>query len=113
MYTYKAYVVSVYDGDTITVDIDLGFDVHLKGLKVRLYGINSPEIRGETKALGIISRDALRNRIFNKDIILHTIQDKQEKYGRWLGRVEITDEDINKWMVVNNFATTYMDDNGF
>lgn len=112
MYTYKAHVVSVYDGDTITVNIDLGFDVNLKGLKVRLHGINSPEIRGTTKPLGTISRDALRSRILGKDVILQTIQDKQEKYGRWLAIVDLNGEDINNWLVGNNYAVPFMDDNG-
>lgn len=110
MYTYKAHVVSIYDGDTITVDIDLGFDVHLKGLKVRMYGINTPEIKGATRSKGIVSRDALRSKILDQDIILHTIEDKQEKYGRWLGKVEtIVGEDMNRWMVAYGYAVEYMD----
>lgn len=42
MYEYRAFVRKVYDGDTITVDIDLGFEVLLKNQKLRLYGINTP-----------------------------------------------------------------------
>lgn len=110
MYTYKAHVVSVYDGDTITVDVDLGFDVHLKGLKVRMYGINAPEMRGITKPQGTISRDALRNRILDKDVIIKTIQDQQEKYGRWLAIVELGGEEMNNWMVGNGYAVKFMDD---
>ena len=51
-YIYKAEVVSVYDGDTITVDIDLGFNVVLRKQKIRLGGINTPEIRGEEREEG-------------------------------------------------------------
>ncbi len=110
MYTYKAHVVSVYDGDTLTVDIDLGFDVHLKGLKVRMYGINAPEMKGVSKPQGTLSRDALRNRVLDKDIIIHTLEDKQEKFGRWLGKIDLNGEDINGWMVANNYALVFMDD---
>jgi micrococcal nuclease len=110
MYTYNAHVVSVYDGDTITVDIDLGFDVNMRSLKIRLYGINAPEVRGTTKLLGLASRDALRARILDKNIVIRTIRDKQEKYGRWLGLVELDGENINDWLVKNNYAVVYMDD---
>lgn len=46
LYHYAAQVVSVYDGDTITVDIDLGLEVWLKGQKIRLLNIDTPEVRG-------------------------------------------------------------------
>jgi len=108
MYTYNAHVVSVYDGDTVTVDIDLGFDVNMKKLKIRMYGINAPEVKGVTKPQGIVARDALRGRILDKDIILHTIKDEQEKYGRWLGIIEIEGEDINDWLVKNGYAVPFM-----
>jgi len=110
MYTYKAHVVSVYDGDTVTVDIDLGFDVHLRGLKVRLYGINAPELKGSTRSQGLISRDALRSRVLDKDITIKTLEDRQEKYGRWLGILTVDGEEINTWMVRNYYAVSYMDD---
>ena len=110
MYIYKAHVVSVYDGDTITVDIDLGFDTILKNQKIRLYGINTPEMRGLNKVQGTSSRDALRGRVLGKDITIETIQDKKEKFGRWLGKIEINGENINNWMVANKFAIIFMDD---
>ena len=63
MYEYRAFVRKVYDGDTVTVDIDLGFDVVLKGQKIRLVRINAPEVRGKERPEGLKSRDALRNKI--------------------------------------------------
>ena len=45
MYEYKVRIVKVVDGDTVDVDIDLGFDVWLKNQRVRLYGIDTPESR--------------------------------------------------------------------
>jgi micrococcal nuclease len=110
MYIYNAHVLSVYDGDTITVDIDLGFRIAVKKLKVRLYGLNAPEIKGVSKPQGQVSRDALRSRILDQDIVLHTIKDEQEKYGRWLGIIYLKDENINKWLLVNNYATPFMED---
>ena len=68
MYIYNAIITSVYDGDTVTADIDLGFEVWLKGQKLRLLNIDTPEVRGKEKAEGIVSRDALRSRILGKEV---------------------------------------------
>lgn len=90
-YIYRAQVVSVYDGDTITVNIDLGFGVWLYKQKIRLYGINTPEVRGEEREEGLVSRDALRAMLpTGKDIVLETKRDKKGKYGRWLAEVYYT-----------------------
>jgi micrococcal nuclease len=107
LYNYKAFVTSVYDGDTITCDIDCGFGVILKKQKIRLYGINTPEIRGESKELGIISRDKLREQILDKYIILKTIKDKKGKYGRYLGIIYINNININEWLIENGYAIKY------
>ncbi len=107
MYEYKATVVKVYDGDTITVDFDLGFGIVLKKQTIRLLGINTPEVRGEEKASGIISRDALRQRILGKQVVIKTSKDKKGKYGRWLGEVFMADENINKWLISEGYAKEY------
>ncbi|MCB0287156.1 MAG: nuclease, partial [Calditrichaeota bacterium] len=62
-YHYQAIVTSVYDGDTCTVDIDLGFSMWIKGEKLRLFRINAPEIRGAEREKGLVSRDFLRELI--------------------------------------------------
>ena len=105
-YQYPALVISVYDGDTITVNIDLGFGVELKKQKIRLYGINTPEVRGSSRDLGIISRDYVREKILNKNIMLQSIKDKKGKYGRWLGIVLMGDEklNLNKELISKNLA---------
>lgn len=95
MYEYSAKCVSVYDGDTITVDLDLGFNTHRRGIKIRLLGINTPEIRGgteATKAEGRRSRDWLEKKILDKEIVLKTYKDKKGKYGRWLGKIFLPGE---------------------
>ena len=96
MYEYRAFVRKVYDGDTITVDIDLGFDVVLKGQKIRLLKINAPEVRGEQRPEGLKSRDALRERIGNKWVKVKTQQDKKGKYGRWFSQSCITHKPAKK-----------------
>ena len=52
MHEYRAFVRKIYDGDTITVDIDLGFDIILHKQKIRLLRINAPEVRGEQREEG-------------------------------------------------------------
>ena len=107
MYEYKATVTKVYDGDTITVDFDLGFGIILKKQKIRLLGINTPEVRGSEKPQGIISRDALRQRILGKVVTIKTSKDKKGKYGRWLGEVFVEDENINQWFITEGYAKEY------
>ena len=66
MYTYKANIRSIYDGDSCRVDLDLGMSVwQLHNQSIRLYGIDTAEIRGgtvETKALGNLAKDYLKKR---------------------------------------------------
>lgn len=104
MYEYKAKVVGVYDGDTITVNISLGFGIVLHDQRLRLYGINAPEMRGPEKEQGKVSRDWLREGILGKDITLRTRktkrgEDKKGKYGRWLATIIVDGSNINKMSV--------------
>lgn len=89
LYLYKAFVKDIYDGDTITVDIDLGLKTFIHNEKIRLFGINAPEVRGEEKSRGLLSRDYMRALILNKEILLETIKDEKGKYGRYLGIIWI------------------------
>ena len=112
LYVYKAHVVSVYDGDTCTVDIDLGLHTWIHEEKIRLARINAPEIRGQEREQGILSRDYLRELILNRDIILNTIKDKREKYGRYLGEIWVKDDNdmyfnVNNKMVAEGYAVYY------
>jgi len=104
LYYYKANVIKVYDGDTITVDIDLGIGVWLRKQSIRLYGIDAPEVRGSEKIEGKKSRDWLREKILGKEIILKTIKDKTGKYGRLLGEVWFENENINDLLVKAGMA---------
>ena len=110
-FQYIAHVTKVYDGDTITCDIDCGLSIVLKQQKIRLYGINAPEVKGIEKIEkgGLKARDALADKILNKTIILHTIKDKKGKYGRYLGIVYLDDVNINQWLVDNGYAEIYLD----
>jgi micrococcal nuclease len=87
-YFYRAQVIEVYDGDTITVDIDLGFSLSLRGLKVRLSGIDTAEMKSKDpgqRARAVAARDWLRSSCLGKQVFLQS--GGQDKYGRWLGVV--------------------------
>jgi micrococcal nuclease len=88
MYTYKSKVTKVYDGDTITVEVDLGFSFKFTN-SFRLLRINCPEVRGESREEGLKSRDRLRELIMDKEVIIK-LKDNTEKYGRYLAEVLVT-----------------------
>jgi micrococcal nuclease len=96
MYEYKIKnIIKVYDGDTITVEIDLGFGVSITE-HIRFAMIDTPEVRGESREQGLISRDWLREKLqnavdMNRDIIIRTHKDSKGKYGRYIGLVYIDD----------------------
>ncbi|MDX1523075.1 MAG: thermonuclease family protein [Anaerolineae bacterium] len=101
LYHYRAVVRSVYDGDTCTVDIDLGLHSWVHGEKVRLARINAPELRGEVKVSGQVSRDFLRSQIDGKEIRIQTIKDRKGKYGRYLAEIWLNSEN-NGWININD-----------
>ena len=103
-YTYKATIVSVYDGDTVTADIDLGFRVWIRDEKLRLSRINTPEVRGVQRPEGLISRDWLRDMILGKEVIIKTIKDKKGKYGRYIVEIYFDGQNINDLLVENGLA---------
>lgn len=92
---YGATVLNVVDGDTIDLMIDLGFNIHHK-IRVRLYGVNTPESRTKDaaeKELGLKAKQ------FTKDwldrhrwVFINTIPDKNDKYGRILARIYSSDQ---------------------
>lgn len=103
MYEYKATIIKVYDGDTVTAIIDLGFNVSVKE-NIRLARINTPEVRGVERPDGLISRDRLSERILNKEVIIKTNKDKKGKYGRYIGEIILNDENLNDWLVTEGLA---------
>jgi micrococcal nuclease len=104
VYEYKAEIIGVYDGDTVTADIDLGFNTWRRDERLRLYRINAPEVRGEDRPEGLVSRDALREKILGKEVIICTIRDKKGKYGRYLAEIHLEGLNINDWLVDSGYA---------
>jgi len=114
MYEYSVKkVLKVIDGDTIDVDIDLGFNVSYTQ-RVRLAGIDTPESRTKDlkeKALGLEVKDYLSKRLKDaKVIVIKTeLPDSTEKYGRILGWIYVDGEKIsvNENMIKEGYAWTY------
>jgi len=99
MYEYRAKLIKVVDGDTVDVDIDLGFGVWLKDERVRIMGIDTPESRTRDKVekvFGLASKDRLKE-LLSKDVILKTFaakdgEDMKGKFGRILGDFILEDD---------------------
>lgn len=107
-YIYEAKIIDVYDGDTVTAEIDLGFHVKIKE-KLRLSEINAPEIRGEEREEGKKSKISLSELILGREVVIYTERDKKGKYGRYLAEIFVKTEngswiDVNKTLVEQGYA---------
>jgi len=98
MYTYKAVVGRVIDGDTLKLSILVGFNVIVKDT-VRLYGINTPETRGKERPDGLAVKEHVKTLIEHKTVTIKTFQDKKGKYGRYLAVVFIDGENLNASLI--------------
>ena len=113
LYHYRAKVVNIVDGDTIDVELDLGFDIILKE-RIRFLGMNAPESRTkdlEEKARGLAAKDFVGRWLLEKcgnQCIIETKVDKKGKFGRILGRI-LDDEGVclNDVMIKEGHAIPY------
>lgn len=105
MYEYKVKeIVKIYDGDTVTVILDLGFNVTKLEI-LRFAYIDAPELRGEEHDRGIISRDYVRERMYKaKNITVKTHKDHKGKYGRYIAELFLDGINLNEELVQENLA---------
>ena len=116
MYEYRCKVVKIIDGDTVDVDIDLGFGVWLKKERIRMFGIDTPESRTrdlEEKKYGNAAKEFITGMLDDEGgIVLKTRKDKEGKYGRILGELwrttDFADKSINDYMIEKHHAVRYM-----
>ena len=92
MYEYRVNILKVIDGDTVDVDIDLGFNTWIKKERVRIMGIDTPESRTRNKIekkFGLASKARLKELLGTKAILKTQVSKKGEdmkgKFGRILG----------------------------
>ena len=109
MYEYRCTLRRIIDGDTIDVDIDLGFKVWLQKERVRLYGINTPESRTRNlaeKKLGLASKARLKE-LLPKTFIVRTEKDGKGKFGRILGIPLVDNVNICDKLIEEGHARSY------
>ena len=115
MYEYRCKVVKVIDGDTVDVDIDLGFGIWQMDERVRIMGIDTPESRTRDKVekkFGLAAKKRLKE-LLGKTGTLHTQisrsgEDKKGKFGRILGDFEVGDRMVTDIMIEEGQAVHYM-----
>jgi micrococcal nuclease len=109
MYEYRATVLKIVDGDTVDVDIDLGFGVVLKDERVRIMGIDTPESRTKDKVekqFGLAAKKRLKE-LLGKHCVLKTQinkggEDMRGKFGRVLGDFNVYDAKGDRWAPVTD-----------
>ena len=114
MYEYSARIRRVVDGDTVDVDIDLGFGVILSNQRIRLYGIDTPESRTRDpieKVFGKMAGSFLKDKLGER-CTLRTRMDGKGKFGRILGEFITEDSEdegmtVNEIMIRDNLAVAY------
>ena len=107
MYEYRATIVKVIDGDTVDVDIDLGFGIVLSDERVRIMGIDTPESRTRDKVekkFGLAAKARLKE-LLGKTCTLKTQinksgEDMKGKFGRILGDFDVYDNKTDSWQPV-------------
>ncbi len=111
MYEYQCRILRVIDGDTVDIDIDLGFGVWMHRERVRLYGIDTPESRTrdlEEKKFGLLAKAYVRDHLPVGSIqTLITIKDGKGKFGRILGKFKVGNEILNEKMIKDYQAVEY------
>ena len=111
-FCYNATVVRIVDGDTIRLDIDLGFDIILKNQSVRLYKVDTPECRTrdlKEKAAGLLAKVVVQDLVaVGERVFIRTKLDTKGKFGRLLGTIITADNlNINEHLIDNNYAVEY------
>lgn len=118
MYEYGATLDRVVDGDTVDLNIDLGFDIWMNGKRVRLNGIDTPEKRTRDlleKVFGNIASDYVSDKLINADriVVRTTLDGNLDKYGRLLGDIWVDNDviSINEQLIKRRYAVAYKGQN--
>ena len=111
MYEYNCKIDRVVDGDTVDVNIDLGFDVWMLKQRIRLYGVDTPESRtrdAEEKVFGNLAKNFVQVRLpVGSNQVLRTKLDGKGKFGRILGEFVIGETTLNSLLIESNNAVKY------
>lgn len=100
LYTYRSELVRVIDGDTVIVNLDLGFDTWVHMQHIRLRGVDTAEMRGgtpATKALALKAKERVIEVLTGKEIILRTGKGKNKTFDRWVADVYYRATEDEAW----------------
>ena len=110
MYEYNCKIVRVIDGDSILVDIDLGFGLWIHGESIRLFGVDCPECRSrdkDEKAAGLAAKNFVEETLHVGGTYKLTTKEKS-KFGRYLGVIMLSDKtSVNAALVTEHLAVPY------
>ena len=115
MYRYNVEVTRIVDGDTVDVDIDLGFGMVYKKQRVRMMGIDTPESRTrdlEEKKFGLASKEYFKSWVAEQEYVIIESTEKG-KFGRILGRIYNSDMSVcyNDKSIEDHHAVVYNGEN--
>lgn len=103
IYAYRAQVSRIVDGDTVDVDIDLGFNAWLHNERLRLYGVNAPEVRTRNlveKARGKAATAWLVDQLAAGELLVRSVGfDAVGKFGRSLAVLFVNGVNVNQAMI--------------
>jgi micrococcal nuclease len=109
MYEYRTNLIKVVDGDTVDVDIDLGFGIWLRNERVRIMGIDTPESRTRDKVEKLFGKAASKRlkELLGKRPVLKTQvardgEDMKGKFGRILGDFDVYCSTTDGWRPVTS-----------
>ena len=117
MYTYRAKLYRVIDGDSVELNIDLGFSVWVNEVSIRLLGVDTPETRTKDlleKHFGLLASDYVLEKLIDaEDIIVTTQLDRADKFGRMLGTIWVDGEEksINAQLLEKSLGVEYKGQN--
>ena len=120
MYEYRCKILRVVDGDTVDVNIDLGFGMWMHKERVRMMGIDTPESRTRDKVekkFGLASKQFVKDMmpVGSKQVLKTQIdrsgEDKKGKFGRILGDFLIDGKKLTETMIKEGYGVVYTGQN--
>ena len=111
LYIYKSNLIRVIDGDTVVLDIDLGFDIRVRRI-IRMSGIDAPESRGSSdleKQAAQIATEKLIEMLGDKEITICSHKQIVDRYSRYVASIYVDGINVNNAMIIKGLAKEYID----
>ncbi len=114
MYEYRCIIIEVVDGDTVEVDIDLGFGVWMRAERIRIQGIDTPESKttdAQEKVYGMLAKKCVTDLLpVGKECTLMSMEFRG-KFGRILGDIKFDGVILSEYLIANHLAVPYNGEN--